>query len=296
MSIVAIIIPVFALILLGAGLRRHGGMSAGFWRDLERLTYFVLFPALLFHSLAHNHIDLGAAWPMAVTAVLFTLTGIGLGRLSKSLFDDPPPVYAAAFQCSFRFNGFIGLAIGDGLNGAAGVAAVGLLMGVLTPIANVAAVTVLARHGEGRWLRELAGNPLILSTAAGLAFGLSGLSLPGPLDQTIGLLSRASLPLGLIAVGAALRLDALDHARGHLWYGVTVKLLVLPTIALVLAWAFGLTGVWRQTAVLMAALPVSTVSYVLASRMGGDGRVIAAQVAMTTLLSMVTLPLWLGLI
>ena len=43
----------------------------------------------------------------------------------------------------------------------------------------------------------------------------------------------------------------------------------------------------------MAALPVSTVAYVLANRMGGDGRVIAAQVTLTTLLAMVTLPFWL---
>ncbi len=295
MAVVATIVPIFTLILLGWAIRRRGGLAEGFWRDLERLIYFVFFPALLFHSLAHARIDLGAAWPMVVTGILFTLIGMGLGRLSKSLFHDPPPVYAAAFQCSFRFNSFVGLAVADGLHGQAGVAAIGLLMGVLVPMANLAAVAVLARHGEGNWVRELVGNPLILSTAAGLAFSLIGLSLPGVLDQTLELLARASLPLGLIAVGAGLRLDALDHARGHLWYGVTVKLLILPAIAWGLALPFGLTGIWFQTAILMAALPVSTVAYVLANRMGGDGRVIAAQVALTTLLSMVTLPLWLAL-
>ncbi|WP_295585818.1 AEC family transporter [uncultured Lamprocystis sp.] len=295
MPIVAIIIPIFALILLGWLIRRHGGLAEGFWRDLERLIYFIFFPALLFHSLAHARLDLLAAWPMVVVGVLFTLTGMGLGRLSKNLFHDPLPVYAAAFQCSFRFNSFIGLAVAEALHGKAGIAALGLLMGVLVPMANLAAVAVLARHGEGRWLRELIGNPLILATAAGLAFSLTGLEVPELASTTLELLSRASLPLGLIAVGAGLRLDALDHARGHLWYGVAVKLLILPAVALGLSLAFGLTGIWFQTAILLAALPVSTVAYVLANRMGGDGRIIAAQVAVTTLLSMITLPLWLSL-
>jgi malonate transporter and related proteins len=295
MPIVAIIIPIFALILLGWVIRRRGGLGEGFWRDLERLVYFIFFPALLFHSLAHARIDLLAAWPMVVTGLLFTLAGIGLGRFSKTLFNDPLPVYAAAFQCSFRFNSFIGLAVAESLHGQAGIAALGLLMGVLVPIANLAAVAVLARHGEGRWVRELVGNPLIIATVAGLGFSLTGLQTPGPVDTTLALLSRASLPLGLIAVGAGLRLDALGHARGHLWYGVAVKLLILPAVAWGLALLFGLTGLWLQTAILLAALPVSTVAYVLANRMGGDGRVIAAQVAVTTLLSMVTLPLWLSL-
>ncbi|HYN79095.1 MAG TPA: AEC family transporter [Lamprocystis sp. (in: g-proteobacteria)] len=295
MPIVAIIIPIFSLILLGWVIRRRGGLGEGFWRDLERLVYFIFFPALLFHSLAHARIDLSVAWPMVATGVLFTLIGMGLGRLSKTLFADPPPVYAAAFQCSFRFNSFIGLAVAEALHGQAGIAALGLLMGVLVPMANVAAVAVLARHGEGRWLRELIGNPLIIATLVGLGFGLTGQAIPGLVDTFLELLSRASLPLGLIAVGAGLRLDALDHARGHLWYGVTVKLLVLPAIAWALSLLFGLTGLWLQTAILLAALPVSTVAYVLANRMGGDGRVIAAQVALTTLLSMITLPLWLSL-
>jgi predicted permease len=52
---------------------------------------------------------------------------------------------------------------------------------------------------------------------------------------------------------------------------------------------------WFQTAILLAALPHSTVAYVLAVRMGGDGQVTAAQVTATTLLSMLTLPVWMGL-
>ena len=97
--------------------------------------------------------------------------------------------------------------------------------------------------------------------------------------------------MGLIAVGAGLHLQGLHSERGTLWYGVAVKLLVLPAIAWGLAVLFGLSGMYFHIAVLMAALPVSTVSYVLAKRMGGDGSTIAAQVMLSTLLAAFTLPL-----
>lgn len=293
MNAALVIAPIFTLILLGYGVRRVFAYPDEFWRQLEKLVYFILFPALLFHSLSTFKIHFGSALPMLEVGILFTLIGMGLGYLSKFLFHDPPRVFASAFQCSFRFNSFVGLALVGALHGKDGIAAIGLLMGFLVPMANVAAVSALASHAKGSWSREILLNPLIIATAGGIAFSLAGLQLPEFLRATVALLSQASLPMGLIAVGAGLRLTGLGHSKGHLWYGVTVKLLVLPAIAWLLAKTFGLRGVYFDTAVLTAALPVSTISYVLAVRMGGDGNVTAAQVAVTTLLAFISLPLWL---
>ncbi|KAF0101939.1 MAG: auxin efflux carrier [bacterium] len=295
MSIVLVILPIFALILLGAGLKRYAGVAEEGWRGLERLVYFVFFPALLFHSLARAHIDFSSALSMLLVGLAVTLFGMAMGYLGKYLFHDPPRVFASAFQCSFRFNSYVGLAVAGALHGQAGIAAIGLLMGFIVPLANVASVAMLARHGEAGWLREILGNPLIHATAGGVACALLGWSPPDLVMQTIGLLAQASLPMGLLVVGAGLRLDSLSHARGHLWYGVAVKLLALPALAWWLGGMLRLPRMQFEVALLFAALPMSTVAYVLAVRMGGDGRITAAQVAVTTLLSMLTLPLWLGL-
>jgi len=253
----------------------------------------MIFPAQLFKSLSHFKIDFGAATPMLLVATLYIFAGIALGYVAKYLFRAPAKVYSATFQSSFRFNSYVGLAIAGGLHGQAGLAAIGLLMGFMVPVANVASVLMLARHSESHWLKEILLNPLIIATAGGIAFSLADIPLPTLLNTTLGLLSQASLPMGLIAVGAGLRLQGLHRHLGTLWYGVTVKLLVLPAIAWGLALAFGLSGVYFHIAVLMAALPVSTVAYVLAKRMGGDGDTIAAQIMLSTLLSALTLPLWL---
>ncbi|MFA6119799.1 MAG: AEC family transporter [Sideroxydans sp.] len=293
MAVVQVILPIFLLILLGTAMRRWFGLSQDFWPQLDRLIYYIFFPALLFSSLSHFQIDFGAATPMLIVAMLYMAAGIALGYLAKWMFHAPDKVFSATFQSSFRFNSYVGLAIAGGIHGNDGLAAIGLLMGFMVPVANVASVLMLARHSESHWLKEILLNPLILATAGGIAFSLSGLHLPQMFDKTLSLLSQASLPMGLIAVGAGLRVQGLHSHQGTLWYGVAVKLLALPAIAWGFGLWFGLTSVYLHIAVLMAALPVSTVAYVLAKRMGADGDTIAAQIMLSTLLSVVTLPLWL---
>jgi hypothetical protein len=293
MSVVLIILPVFLLIAVGFGLRRAFHFPDSFWPQLDRMIYFVLLPALVFHSLSGFRVDLQSALPMLQAGALFMLSGMGIGYLVKHLVPAPPMVFASAYQCFFRFNSYIGLAIAVNIHGPQGIAAFGLLMGFMVPLANVAAVWMLAKHGEGNFLKEILLNPLVISTVAGIGFSLSGLELAKPVRDTFGLLAQASLPMGLVAVGAGLRLRGISHHKGLLWLTVVFKILVLPAIAYGIGQALGLQGLYLHMVVIIAALPQSTVSYVLAARMGGDGAIAAAQVVMTTLLAMVTLPFWL---
>ncbi len=178
MFVAQTIVPIFLLILLGVAMRRWFGLREDFWPQLDRLIYYVFFPALLFNSLSHFKIDLGSATPMLIVAMLYMLAGIALGYAAKFLFHAPSKVFAATFQSSFRFNSYVGLAIAGGLHGHEGLAAIGLLMGFMVPVANVASVLMLARHSESHWLKEILLNPLIISTAGGITFSLAGLELP----------------------------------------------------------------------------------------------------------------------
>lgn len=292
---VLIILPDFALILLGFGLRRFLHLGDHFWGGLEKLVYFVLFPALLFNALARAHIDFRTAAPLLVSGVLIMLCGILLGLLAKPLFRRPPMVFASQFQGAFRFNSYIGLAVAGQLHGTAGVAAMGMLVGSMVPLANLGAVWMLARHTNAGLWRELLRNPLIHATLAGLAFNLAGFSLPRPVGVFLGHLADSSVTLGLLAVGAALRLRGAsgNHAQGV--YLMAVKLLAVPACAWLVARQLGLTGVYFDTAVLFAALPTATSAYILAIRMGGDGPGTAWLISANTLAAMLTLPIWLVL-
>ena len=288
------LLPDFALILLGYALRRWMTLGDHFWAGLEKLVYFVLFSALLFNAIIKTPLSFEAIPLMAVGATAM-LGAMLLALLARPLFPLTPLSFASQFQCAFRFNSYIGLAVAAKLHGAAGIAAMGLLVGGMVPLANVAAVWMLARHGETSVWRELAKNPLFLSTLAGLAWNLAGLHLPVPAGQFLGRLAEAAIALGLLAVGAALRLRGTlgTTGRGAAAWFLAVKLLAMPLIVLGAAPYIGLEGLHFDIALAFAALPTASSAYILAQRMGGDGTRVAWLISAGTLLSMLTLPLWL---
>ncbi len=294
MNTAILLSPDFALILFGFILNRfsHWGWTREFWDGMEKLIYYVLFPALLFNSIARTRIDLALAGPAMLAAALLMGVGIVLALLGKWLIKPDERTFASIFQCAFRFNSYVGLAIMGRLNGEAGIAAFGLVIGVAIPLANIASVWALARHAERGFLGELIRNPLIVSTACGMLYSMSGLPVPELAQLVLTRMGNASIALGLLAVGAALTIENAGHAviGGYL---LTVKLLVLPAAALGLARWLGVTGIYFQALLILAALPVATSSYVLANRMGGDGRTVALLVSISTLLGMLTIPAWL---
>jgi predicted permease len=291
-----LLLPDFLLIALGATLRRVRVFDTPFWRGLERFVYFVLFPTLLFRALATSALSLGDASRLVTVGVLFTAAGMALSALARPLLRLPDPTFAACFQCAFRFNTYIALAAASRLAGAEGVAAISLLVGVLVPLVNIAAVAMLAqRHGRGMWL-AVARNPLVIACAAGLAWNAAGLPLPHFLATILELLAGAALPLGLVAAGAGLEFERGTLPLRALAWWHAVKLAALPAIALGLALLLGLSSVERQVAVTLAAAPTAPSAYILAMQMNGVGAPVALLISSGTLLAIATMPLWLALI
>jgi malonate transporter and related proteins len=287
-----LLLPDFALILLGVAIRRWMHLGDHFWTGLEKLVYFILFPALLINAISKTRLDLGAALPLLATAFAAMAGAMLLGLLPKLFIRLPPLGFASLFQCGYRFNSYIALAVAGMLFGSPGIATMGLLVGTAVPLVNLVSVWMLARHGESGLWREVARNPLIWGTLVGFLLNLAGFVPPAPLQAFLGRLADASIALGLIAVGAALRLESSPGLRGFSLWLLAVKLLALPLMAVVLGRLFGLAGLNYQVVVLFAALPTASSAYILAMRMGGDGKSVAWLISATTLGSMLTLPLW----
>lgn len=292
MKTALLLLPDFALILLGAAIRRWMHLGDHFWSGVEKLVYFILFPALLINAIVRTRLDLAAALPLLTTAFAAMAGGMLLGLLPRLTAGLPALSFASLFQCAYRFNSYIALAVAGMLFGAPGIATMGLIVGAAVPLANLVSVWMLARHGEvGVW-REVARNPLIWGTTTGFLLNLAGFVPPAPVQAFLGRLADASIALGLIAVGAALRLESTPGVRGVSLWLLIVKLGALPLIAIAAGRALGLDGLNFQVAVLFAALPTASSAYILAMRMGGDGRSVAWLISATTLGSMLTLPLW----
>lgn len=292
MTTALLLLPDFALILLGVAIRRWMGLGDHFWNGIEKLVYFILFPALLINAIVRTRLDLLAALPLLATAFSAMAAGMLLASAPRILSRLPALTFASMFQCGYRFNSYIALAVAGMLFGAPGIATMGLIVGAAVPVANLVSVWMLARHGNSGLWQEIARNPLIWGTATGFLLNLAGFMPPAPVQAFLGRLADASIALGLIAVGAALRLESTPGVRCFALWLVVVKLGLLPLVAILVGGWLGLSGLHLQVVVLFAALPTASSAYILAMRMGGDGRSVAWLISATTLVAMLTLPLW----
>lgn len=291
----ALILPDFALIAVGFVLFQRFGYERGFWTGLERLVYYVLFPALLFNSIVAAKYSLAADGGLLLVAVGGLLGAALAGFAARPLLRPPPALFAACVQTAYRYNSYLGLALAQSLAGSGGVAQIGLVFSVCIPLANLIAVSTLARHSRSGLGRELLRNPLIVATVGGLAANALGLQLPQFVAHALGRLGQASLALGLICVGAGLSLAGATSHRALLGYVSAVKLLLFPAIVIGLALLLGLPAEQASIAVLFAALPTATSAYVLATRMGFDGAPVSFLITAQTAAAMLTLPLWIML-
>lgn len=308
------LLPTAVLIGLGWALRSRFRFTETFWRDLERLAYFVLLPALFVSGLARADFTGLQVGRMAVVLALSSVSAAGLVWLLRALIAPADgPAFTSVFQGGVRFNNYIGLVVATALLGADGLALAALSNAVLVPLVNITSTVTLARHGQGQagWSRvprEVLTNPLVLACVAGMALHLLGLTSAGAalvaapvlgelvsgLGELVLILGGAALPIGLLCVGAGLRRPGGSRETARLiGWSMALRFVAVPALATGAALALGLSGPAAVVAILFQSIPTASSAYVLARRLGGDAPLMAAIIAVQTLAGAVTIPLWL---
>lgn len=295
MQVISLLLPDFTLILMGVIIYRITNWGDAFWAGMEKMVYYLLFPALLFYSTARLQLHLETTGKFLQVGVLALLAGIALTWIGKPFIKASPMTYESGMQTAFRFNSYIALALASRLAGEEGVGLMALLIGFGVPLCNMAAVHALA-HRSGNLLKELGKNPLLIATGTGLLFSICGLTLPEVAGAVLSRLGSASIALGLLMVGAGLRLSGMREGKLMSAYFTAIKLLALPAVAYFLGRWMSLPELQLQIVVLFCSLPTASSCYILAARMGGNGPVTAFLISLGTLVSAVTIPFWLTLV
>lgn len=298
-AVVLALLPVVLLIALGVALRRSGFLGGSFWPGAERLAYFVLLPCLFFHGLATAQLDALPVADLALTLILATTLVAGLVVAARPLLRIDGPAFTSLFQGAVRFNNYVGVTLAAGLYGAKGIALAAICNAAIVPTVNILCVMVFARHGSARLsglgiARQIATNPLVVSSLAGIGFRLLGLHLPPGLEPALRTLGAASLPLGLLCIGAALEFGAVRAGTGPIALASAVKFLAMPAATVLTALALGLSGPALTVALVFQVLPTASSSYILARQLGGDAPLMAGIIAAQTLLALAAIPLVLA--
>jgi len=304
--VVSALLPVFLAIVAGFLLRHSLMPEEAHWVGLERLTYYVLFPALIIESLATADLaripafGVGAALFIAILVMSILLVVIR-PMLMRQLHIGGP-AFTSVFQGATRWNSVVGIAVAGSLYGEIGIALCSVAMVAMIPVLNVINVTILVRHAAAKppsardFAWTLAANPMIWSCAAGIALWLVHPPLPDAAHGFARMLGHAAVALGLLQIGSSLRLEELYRPRAVTLMTTALKLALMPALAIAFGLAFGLDGASLAVVVACAAVPSASNAYVLARQMGGDAPLVAQIVTLQTIVAVVTMPALLAIV
>jgi predicted permease len=286
------ILPIFLLIVMGYTMRHYQLMSEAFWNDAEKLVYYVLFPAMLVSKMSVADLSDTDAIPL-ISALCLGMAIIGLiTLLIKPLLKVENPSFSSVFQGTTRFNTFICLSLAENLFGNSGLITAVIITAILIPALNFLVVIVLhrygTRHGPANFmavLKQIIKNPLIIGCVVGIGLNLSNFHLPSPVQITISLMGSTALPIGLMAVGAALIVKDLKSVLRPLLTASALKLLIYPVIAFGITVAFGFDRQTQIIILIFAASPTAPASYILAKNMGGAHSLMSRIITFQTIFS-----------
>ena len=293
------LIPIFCIIVLGFAVSRTPVSSRSVWEGLERLTYYLFFPALLISRLsvtrfeAAKLLDIGLSLGLAL--LVFTLLFAGLHRFIAERRDSLGSVY----QGGIRFNTYIGLACIEAIYGDTGLTLAALCLLVYIPVVNVLSVIALTAQGRERNRITLVTgsvltNPLVLACLIGTVLGLYEVDVPEIVLELLDTLSQPALPLGLLAVGAGIRFMAFGRQSWQLAVAVLGKLLVFPALVAVATQLFRVSPDLAAVLLLLTCLPAPPSAYILARQLGGDVSLMANIITLQTVVAFFTIPVWLN--
>ncbi|MBR1780848.1 MAG: AEC family transporter [Oscillospiraceae bacterium] len=305
-------LPVFLVILLGWFLQRVGILTAPFCKAGNQYVFQCALPVSLFRSISTMDLysdfnPLFCLFCFGVTTVMF----LGVWGLSALLLRDKTMVGAFSQAAARSSAAILGIAFAVNIYGNAGM--VPMMIVAAVPFFNIYAVLILSfspqvdedgrplpPSGEGSAVKRaclnVLKNPIILGILIGIPFALLRVQLPGILTTTLDTVGSTATPVALLVVGASFSGgEALKKWRPAV-AATFIKLFLLPALFLPLAAALGFRNSEMVAILIMVGSPTTVSCYVMAKSMRGDGVLTANVIVLATLLSSVSITLWLFLL
>ncbi|MCO8164096.1 AEC family transporter [Pseudomonas sp. 21LCFQ02] len=286
--------PVFAMLFMGVFLKRIGAINDGFIVTASSLVFNVTMPALLFMGIVHADLSTALQPDLLIFFTLSTLLSFALlwgWAIWRIPFEDRGVYVQGAFRGN---NGVVGLALAASMYGSHGISVGAILAAMVILYYNALSTMILAVYSpvikSDPWsvIKSVLSNPLIISVIVASPFAYYGVRLPTWFETSANYLAQMTLPLALICIGGTLSLASLRKS-GKMAVGASLmKMVWLPLICTLAAWAYGFRGAELGILFLYFASPTAASSYIMARSANGNYELAAAIIVLTTLAAAVT--------
>ncbi len=296
-------VPIFLLIILGKILYKIRIINTSFTKGADKFVFYVSLPALVFLDLTET--DMRSNFDGGYVLFCFCVTLIsvlGIWGLTE-LFMKNKSEKGAFIQASYRSSAAIlGLAFITNMYSDSGMAPLMIVGSV--PLYNIFAVVILTLKGDNgeekvdikTTIINICKNPILIGIFVGLIFSFLNWHFPFVIEKAMSNVAATTTPLALVSIGASFEgrkaIKKLTKTLGASF----IKLVLLPILFLPLAIYLGYRNQELMAILIMLGSPTTVSSYIMAKNTGNDSILTSSVIVLTTLLSSVTLTLWIFLL
>ena len=285
------LIPVFGLILIGYFFKRIKFPSHEFWPQADKLTYYILMPALLIYELSNASLNSKNSFSFVMAALLAMFFAMIILIIINKIKPTNASSFTSVIQGGIRFNTYVFLALSGAIFGKEGLVLSAIILTFAIPFINVLCITIFALYVSNDKLnflyliKSIITNPLIVACVIGGTINFIGIEFPVVINNTLAILSKAALPMGLLSVGFGLVIKEISSFKSELIISSFAKHLIMPILIFVFAKYFELDNMMISILVLFAVLPTAPSSFILARQLGGNMGLMSSIITVQTLLS-----------
>lgn len=296
-DLIFLVAPIFLIILLGNLLKRILIQDDAIWYQINSLTYWVLFPCLLFNKTSVIDFESYSIGLFSLSLMVGFLLAVLFCFAANKVYGMGPSTFSSVLQGGGRHNSFLALAVVSQIFGEQGELIGTIAVAVMVSFSNILTIimlTIILREkdkAKPNVALEIFRNPFIIAIALGLIFNFLNLGNLPILHDYTGYIGKAALVIALVCVGAGLKFVGGRQFIMPCVIACFAKMIVFPGTVFLLAQYFDLSPILTISAVIFATVPTSSTAYALAKQMGGDAPLMAAIISLQTLLSVVAIPL-----
>jgi len=303
--------PFVLIAALGILLKRRRIIDDNFVTKGNKVIFYFAIPVTVFNHIHRADLnEVMDGWFLGFNVVWLIIFFLGTWLLAKLMIKDKdsvPPFVNSAYRSSLSVVAPpLFVLMFDAIEQPNELAKSILAVSVLLIFSYATAAVLFAVHdpkarekGVVGVLVTIAKNPVVIGVVAGLAFNFANsalggaLSLPVFADRTLGSFAGIAMPLAMLCVGANLSFRGFNKKLKYAIIAGVVKLIIMPIVSVLVAYAFGFRGSDLTIIMILNALPMAVGAYVMQSELGGDSYIGATTLMMTMTLSALTLTLFI---
>ena len=294
-----VVAPLLIYMLVGVLLRKTGIVSEQLMRDANKIIYYVTLPLMCYRAIAVADIDAMFETPFLLYMAIGIIVTYALASWLVPKFCKDNNRRGVLILGVFRSNDAIfGLAVAAALLGENNIGMMSIAISLSVPLFGIFAVVAMERYRServsfGTVLLRVITNPIMIACYAGFFVNLLNIHLPVVLQKPIDALAAVTTPLAFVLLGGTISFAAVKKNRAAITTVTLLRLFVVPLIAVSAFLLLGFRGESIVVALIIFGAPVAMVTYTMAVGMQADDELAATLVAVTSVLSILTMFLFI---